>query len=172
MYRIGRPGLYLALFITALIEGTLLGRLSAGHVRPDLMIILVIFVAFHSDLRQSLEAAAVGGLLRGVMTTDSLAVNMAVFIALGFFASYLKDKLFRDSPIAQFLVTFFAAALFNAFVISAKTVLGGIKPTAVIPRQVFFKISFAAGLYTAIFAPPVFFILKRLLGRREARFRL
>ncbi len=163
MYRIGRLRLYIAIIVAFLLESTFFSLIKFGDARPNLILILVIFVGLHSDWEEALEAGVVGGLLRGVLGGGLSGVNLIVLGLCGLFASYCKSKLFKENFITQIILTLSAALAFNALTLFARMITRSIEPVGLdLWRALIFSV-FILSLYTSLFSPPAFFCLKKLL---------
>lgn len=170
MYRVGRLRLYLTLVIILLLESNLFYQLTGSDIRPNLMLIFIVFVGLYSDWREALEAGIVGGLLRGALTSGSVGINLTILGLCGLFVHYCKNKVYRESIFTQVFLTMLLAAIFNAMVFFSGTMARNIDLMSTDIHYSFMSTAIRASLYTALMAPPVFFILKRSLRTRESRF--
>lgn len=162
MCRIGRLRLYLFIVIITLIESTLLFFISIKGMRPDLMLIFVIFVGLYSDWSEALEAGIVGGLLKGAMGIGSIGMSLVLFGLAGLFSAYLKNKVYRDNFLTQIILAFAFALFINMTGIFGRIVLKEADPVNTGLSYAFIPAVLLLSTYTAIFTPPVFFCLKKL----------
>jgi rod shape-determining protein MreD len=92
------PGLLVC--VTA--QTTLLGAASVGGVRPDLFLLLLLFVS----PRMSAEVATVQGFVLGLcqdaLSGGPVGLRAFAYSLLGFLASRLSHDLHTDKPFAQF----------------------------------------------------------------------
>ncbi len=169
MYRIGRARLYAAIIITALLECTLLNIINIGGMRPDLILILVIFIGLYAELGEALEAGAVAGILKGIMTTGPVGINVAILTLCALFAHYCRNKLYRESLLTQIILTLLLAAIVNVLGLFAAVLMddadiiikSGLWHTSVFPVV-------KASLYTSFFGPPAFLLFKHIFKMRKA----
>lgn len=169
MYRIGRWRLYAAIIITILLESTILNLIEIGNIKPDLMLILIIFVGLYSNWRESLEAGVVGGLLKDVISVDTIGVNLILLGLCGLLASYCKNKVFKENLITQLILTLILAMGINILGLFIKIVTKDTGLANIEPRHIA-SFLMPICLYTALFSPPTFFCLKRLFRIKELEF--
>lgn len=169
MYRIGRGRLYITLIITLLLESTFLNLVSIGNIRPNLILILVIFIGLHSDWRESLEAGMVGGLLRGIASTDPIGMNLIILGLCGLFASYCKNKVYKENFLTQIILTLLMAAALNVCSLFTNIVIKNLELAGVNLMFTSIKTIVLLSLYTSLFSPPAFIFLKKLLRVKESK---
>ncbi len=169
MHRIGRFPLYITIIATFIIEGTFLNLMSIGDIKPNLMLIVIIFVGLHSDLARSLEAAFLGGLLRGIAGVGSVGMAVVIFGITALFANYCRNKVFKENFLTQIILTLFVTAAVNGLILFTKVIIKEIELIEINLRRLFVFTVLSLSLYTALLAPPVFLFLKKVLKARELR---
>jgi len=148
------------------LECTLVHEIGFNNVRPNLMLIFIIFVGLFSDWRETLEAGIVAGLLRGAFTMSSVGINLTILSLCGLVTTYCKNKVYRESFLTQIALTFSLGLLFNfLFIFTDKLIVNRELINVEIHRDFIF-LAFKVSLYTAIIAPPVFYFLKKALKVR------
>ncbi|NQT06537.1 MAG: rod shape-determining protein MreD [Candidatus Omnitrophica bacterium] len=167
MYRIGKARAYALIAAGVLVESALLG---IGTAKLDFVLIIIIFISLHSDWRDSLEAGLFGGLLRGILTTGSVGLSMAVFGLSALLATYLKNKIYKESFLAQILLTLSLSLTTGSLSIFFKVVMRGAEPVGIPSWHVSLLTLLLAASYTSILAPPAFFCLNKILKIREPKF--
>ncbi len=170
MYRVGRARLYIAIAVTIILESTFMILFSFNGMRPNLILVLIIFVGLNSDWQEALEAGIVGGLLRGTMTSGSIGINLTILALCGIFASYCKNKVYKESFLAQMALTLVVAILVNTLSLFCKIAIGNVDLMGLGIKRTFAPTVISFSIYTALVAPPAFFCLKRMLSVREQRF--
>ncbi|MFH1753385.1 MAG: rod shape-determining protein MreD [Candidatus Omnitrophota bacterium] len=163
MYGIGRPRLYLVIFIILLLESTVMHEIGFDNVRPNLMLIFIIFVGLFSDWREALEAGIVGGLLRGAFTTSPVGINLTIFSLCALLANYCRNKVYRESFLTQIALTFSLGLFFNILFVFIERLTAAKDIINVDIQLDFASLAFRISLYTALIAPPVFYFLKKTL---------
>jgi len=167
MHRIGRARIYLAIAAVVIIECTLLNALDFRGLRPDLLLILVIFIGLNTDLGGGFEAGAASGLLRGIMSSGSVGTDVVLLGLVGLAAAFLKNKVFKDSALTQIALTAIVAVFYNLAILFVRGVFSDVSSVGIdIQHKVAYAVIYLSA-YTALVAPPVFFCLKRALKVRE-----
>ncbi len=166
MYGIGRLRLYLVILIILFLECTFVHEISLNGIRPNLMLIFIIFVGLFSDWRETLEAGIVAGLLRGAFTMSPVGINLTILSLCGLLTTYCKNKVYRESFLTQIAMAFSLGLLFNLlFIFSGQLMANGELINVDVHRAFVFR-AFMISVYTAIIAPPVFYFLKKALKVR------
>jgi len=138
------------------VELILFDKLRVSGVRPEILLIVTVFFGFHFGTVRGMEIGALSGILKDIFSITGFGINAFSFLLIGFLSGYLKDKLFKDNFVTQFLFSCFSVYLVWAIFI----VLGqaSFSPTA----AVLYK-----GLYTGILAPFLFIVLTKIFGPKE-----
>ena len=63
--------IYLIVFLTALFEGTLLDLIAVGNVKPDILLIIVVFVASYKDLLKAVTVGILAGFLKDILSAGA-----------------------------------------------------------------------------------------------------
>ncbi len=107
-----RTIIFLLLIILAmLLQSTFFSFLQVAGVKPDLILMLVVFNGF---LRGSKEGAFLGflaGLLQDVFTGNYIGINAITKMLAGYLVGLAETRFYKESVVIVSLVTFFAAIL-------------------------------------------------------------
>ncbi|SHK60975.1 rod shape-determining protein MreD [Desulforamulus aeronauticus] len=107
-----RTIIFLLLIILAmLLQSTFFSFLQVAGVKPDLILMLVVFNGF---LRGSREGAFLGflaGLLQDVFTGNYIGINAITKMLAGYLVGLAEARFYKESVVIVSLVTFFAAIL-------------------------------------------------------------
>jgi rod shape-determining protein MreD len=172
MYRVGRLRLYLSIIIILLLETSLLHRLSINNIRPNLMLIFIIFVGLYSDWREVLEAGIIGGLLRGALTTSPVGINLTILCLCGLITTYCKNKVYKESFLTQITMTLFVGLTFNILTLLCGKLVGDVELMNAQIHRAFTSAVILVSVYTSLIAPPTFFCLKKLLKAKTLEYYL
>lgn len=170
MHGIARSRLYLSMCIVFLAEAVFSDWIDIGFTRPNIMLILIIFAGLHLEWKESLEAGLVAGLLRGAASIGHIGASMFIFGLCALFASYCKNKIYKENFLTQIMITFFMAFCFNILALLSKIVI----QEATLVNLNIWRASILSvasfSVYTAAVAPPAFLILIRLFNIREPKY--
>lgn len=148
--------LLILLLCASLIQSTLLGRLNPWMIRPDLFIIFVIFFSLKIDTKQANLRNFFVGITKDVFSAGPLGLNAFLFIICGFFIGSIKDRIFKEHPFTQAIITFIMSLLYGTgyvSILSLSSYSVSITGTG--------WIIIMAALYTALIAPFVYQLLHR-----------
>jgi rod shape-determining protein MreD len=156
----------LVLVAVAVIQSTWLFPMHIMGATPDLVFLLVIFLALHRSSTVGLWAGFFGGVLQDVAGGVPLGFNALLLSLLAYFAGYLRKKFFEEQFPAQVLMVIFfttvhqALAFFwlNTFVETHFSLL------VLLQRALFLC------LWHAILGPLAFWVMKKIFkGHDPAR---
>lgn len=139
------PGL---LIVALLLQVTILDLIRVAGVKPDLVLILVVFNAL---LRGQLNGALWGfgaGLMEDVATGCCFGLNALVQMAVGYLAGMARTRLYVDSGVMVAVVTLLVS-LFGGVV---HYLLFAYVDIFVLPKIALLKIIFPGAVYNALMA--------------------
>jgi rod shape-determining protein MreD len=143
--------LFMVLAVGALtLQGALAPRLDIGPVRPDWLLVCVIFFALHGRRRDAVIAAWLLGFCADLMTLERTGLLSISYAAVAILVSSVREYLFRHEALTQLVVTFITAVVLQVSWLIYRRVL---YPPA---YSLWFDLLSAlilAPLYTAIWAP-------------------
>ncbi len=148
MYR-HRLAIYVTILLLFFVELILFDKLRIYGMRPEILLIATVFFGFHFGIARGMEIGALSGILKDVFSITTFGVNVFLFLLIGFLSGYLKDKLFKENFVTQFLFSCFSVYI-----------VWGFAPVPV--GAVLYK-----GLYTGILAPSLFLVLTKIFGPKE-----
>ena len=153
----------LIVFILGILQSTVLDYIKIFRVKPDVLLISVIFFSLHfGKANFGLLVGFFSGLLEDILSNSLIGVNAFSFGLCGLIMGAQGNKIYKDSLSVQSLVSFIAALFISLF----SYCLFSLISEAVRPFVEYFKyIIFPASLYTALVSPAIFFILSKIFGR-------
>lgn len=152
--------IYIILIFTALFQATLAGLIAIGNIRPDLLLILVVFMAVRKGPLKAAVIGAAAGFLKDILSTGAF-LNTLAFpvcgIAAGLFVQrFYKEKVFAE-PVIVLAASIFVSSVYLAW-FSQWSYPPPIATLAV-------RIAIPTVLYTTLAAPPVFFVLNNFFKK-------
>lgn len=159
----GRLPAYIVVFLLFIAEATILNKLKICGVRPDLLLVTTVFFGFHFGVTRGAEIGFIAGLLKDTLTVGAFGINTFSFLAIGILAGCLKNKLFKENLLSQFFFSFLAVYLLACVHFLS---LGEMARSGAAGQ--FWSAVFRKGLYTAFLAGPLFLLLAKIFGPREA----
>jgi rod shape-determining protein MreD len=153
-------GLFAVLVIPvlAVVQVTLPDRLEIMGLKPDLLLIGVVFFALKTGAVRGFITGMFSGLIFDCFSLSPLGLHLFLFGLVGLVVGRAADRLCYESVPAQMFVIF-AASLSVSVVYLISTRFGSR------PLPFFFafgRIGFPSAVYTTVFAPPLFFFLFRI----------
>lgn len=159
MYKISRLQIYFILVLALILHLTVLDYIKIAGVKPDILLIVVIFFGLFLGNGAGLESGFAAGLFKDLFALDFFGINAFVFALTGFLAGSLGARFSRESKRTQILLVIFLTAfsmtlhfiivsIFSKWVYLnfGEYIAGSIMPTCI---------------YTAIVSIPIFFKLMK-----------
>ena len=110
MHKIGRLQIYLILALALFIHLMLLDHIKILGIKPDIMIIPVIFFGLFLGGGKGLESGIAAGILKDLFALDFFGINSCVLGITGFLAGALGTKFSSQSKNTQILLVIFLTA--------------------------------------------------------------
>jgi len=110
--KISRYSLYIILIAAFLIQLLFLDHIKIAGVKPDLLVLLVVFFAIFFGSGAGAEAGFVAGLFKDTYSLDIFGVNSVLLSLTGLIAGMLSPKLFKESKLTQGLLVFASSVLY------------------------------------------------------------
>ena len=85
--------LYLITILIAVCQLTVINVISIGNIKPDLLLILVIFVAMKKGLVKAALVGILAGFIEDIFSTGAF-INTLAFPVYGILVSLLKEKFY------------------------------------------------------------------------------
>jgi rod shape-determining protein MreD len=131
------------------VQATFLELLDFQGLKPDLLLIVIIFHAFINGYKEGAILGFLGGFLQDLSIGNFIGMNGLVLMAGGYIAGMLGTKLYKDSLIIIFLLVGFIACITQGlnYLLLA---FFGVNTSFVVA---FLEIIIPTSIYTAIIAP-------------------
>jgi len=108
--------LYLITILTAICQVTLINVIAIGNIRPDLLLILVVFVAMKKGLVKAALVGILAGFIKDIFSTGAF-INTLAFPVYGILVSLLKEKFyFVKEKLSVELLIVFAVSIIDSIV--------------------------------------------------------
>ncbi len=137
----------LLIILALLVQSTVYGRMDLFGIRPDLGMLVLIFVASGSETAECALYGFLAGFLQDVYTPEYLGYNSFAMTLLGFFLGILRETLTVENYGVKVLVTFLACLVHDIIYLSFYTALD-----FSLFWRLFLKGSVAGALYTSVLA--------------------
>ena len=144
--------------VFAILQSSVLNIIKIGRIRPDLLLVAVIFYAISEGALFGFFVGILCGFLIDVLSGTLFGLSIFTLGITGLVIGSYKNKLDRDTVAIQVVLTFIVAVLWQAFY---HFVLNLFLKTSSLGNYLF-NLILPYAIYTAAFSPVVFFILSRL----------
>ena len=148
----------LVILALAFIQINFPGRLQPVGVKPDLLLIATVFFALRRGALFGFAAGAFAGFLADCFSRSLLGLNVFLLGSAGLFVGKTGGRFKCDNYLTQMLVTFIVCLVTSTVhLLATKIAVSGPPFLPVLGR-----ILLPGCLYSAVLAPPLFFVLSRL----------
>ncbi|MFC1607073.1 rod shape-determining protein MreD [Candidatus Latescibacterota bacterium] len=111
----------LLISLALLVQSTLLGRFDIYGVRPDLALLVLLFIMKSSDPTESIIYGFLIGFLQDVYTPEYLGFNALTMSVLAFIMGFVRERVTVEKGLVHFLVTFLACILHDSIFLTLYT---------------------------------------------------
>ena len=168
MYSIKRRAAYLAIFFAFAMQMMLSNFHIPQSVRPNLMIIMVVFFALFTDKRFAFETGLVSGFLLDIFSIRFFGLNAVLFACCGYVIGKYNGKFYRESVITHIIITFAVSFLILSlyyFAINLRPLSAAPLPSG--PPRIFASSVFVVSLINAFLGVWIYAFLCRVLRVSE-----
>jgi len=153
--------------VLAILDITAINHVKVFGVKPDLFIAGVLFFALYGGLRCGATAGFIAGLTRDVFGGGPFGINVLFFMLAGTFFGYNFSKFYRNSPPAQAILTFLTGMSYLFFYYIFLKFTKGADDGFFIDIGIWRTTGILFSLYTALAAPLLFFVLRKVFVLRR-----
>ncbi|MDP3804266.1 MAG: rod shape-determining protein MreD [Candidatus Omnitrophota bacterium] len=166
MHKINRAQIYLILLVALILQAGPLNSLKIFGAKPDLMLMSVIFFGLFLGSGLGLESGLAAGILKDIVAFDFFFAKTLTLGLTGLTVGLARNKFFKESSRAEFLVVLF----FTAFSMSFHYLLILIfsKSLTIRYSEFFTCTIIPACLYTGLVSIPLYKILMNVYNLKEA----
>ncbi len=147
----------LVLLAVLLVESTFLSRPEWTYLRPDLFLLLVLFLALKSPTKSGYVLYWLIGLAKDVFSLDRLGVQALLLMVVGLAAETVRGKTFSDHWLTQIILTFI---LCTGLGVAGALIGAGL-------HGLDWPILSSAGV-TAVLSPFALWLLAKLIRKQQA----
>jgi rod shape-determining protein MreD len=117
MYRVRFKSIRFGLisFFIIIFQSTLVQSLALGAVKPDFVLLLVIFFSLYKGPRQGMFYGIVVGLFVDALSGGVSGINSFVFGCLGFVSGLLKERVYINHLLTKLLIGLSAGIFYMFF---------------------------------------------------------
>lgn len=159
MHRVNIFATSILIICAGLIQAAAFDHISLFGVKPDLLLIITIFLSLSSPKGQAIKTAAAAGFIKDITSSSVLGSNAVSFLLMAVFMNYHQRKFYRERAGTQILITFLGCFIAGLLVIVLNIIAGQV----LAPYRPFLIRVFKGAVYTGIISPLVFLLLSKAL---------
>lgn len=154
----------ITLFLCILLQTTLFSSLKICGVKPDLILIVVLYASLWKGVRRGVVVGFIGGMLEDIVSGGLPGANAFAKLTVGLLCGLSPKKFYLGSKRVQIMAAFFGTFLAQTIYLLISRLLGEGRTL-----NSFGTIIFPAALYNALLAPFVFWCIRRFFKGRYDR---
>lgn len=135
--------------ISLLLQVSALNSFQIFGVKPDLLMLVVVFNAFLRGHREGAFVGFTGGIFQDIMTGSYIGLNALTYMTAGYLVGMTESKLYKDSALIIMVLTWFAS-MAGQIVYYLLLSYGGV---FISPVVAFTRVMIPAATYTALLVP-------------------
>ena len=97
--------------ISLILQSTLFPHLTVAGVKPDLVLILVVFYTLLHGSREGALVGAIGGLLQDLLLGQNIGMNALAKIMVGYLFGLLEKKIYKENLLIPMAILFLATLM-------------------------------------------------------------
>lgn len=98
--------LILFVILFALLQSTVLNYVSFAGVKPDILLVIVIFTSFYTDWRFAFKIGLLAGLLKDILSGGIFGLDILIYGFCGLILGLYSKKIYREGPISGVVICF------------------------------------------------------------------
>jgi rod shape-determining protein MreD len=151
------------MYIAGLVlQTTFFSHLTFFGAKPDLLLIIIVFIAIKRGAMPGEIYGFVGGLMEDFVAYGFLGIQALTKTLMGFGAGFLKNKLEENNIILLMLLVFFTAIISGLLGNVARTFFSAYYFLAQDALRVFLS-----ALYTMVLTPVIVPVMKKIYSERK-----
>ncbi|NLO98326.1 MAG: rod shape-determining protein MreD [Peptococcaceae bacterium] len=148
--------LFILLCLCLVFQGTLFQYLSIGGIKPDLVMLLVIYIALHQKPLAGLIYGFAYGLIIDMYMGRYIGLHAIILAVVALLVSYIQQKWYRENVILTMMLVFFLTFL-GQLLLVVMAVTSGLQWSARNPFDTMMGISF----YNCLLVPFTYPLIHR-----------
>lgn len=146
------------LIVVFLFQTTLAFRLDIQGIRPSMLVAAVVAAGFFMDAPHSMIFGFILGYLCDILAGQYMGIYSLPLLALGFLCGQFSSVYFRRNLLSVLTCYLYAYLLVMAvYTVGVSLVFNSIDKGFYVLKSLFFE-----GIYSVIFVPPMYFLLRRV----------
>ncbi|MGI6224882.1 MAG: rod shape-determining protein MreD [Peptococcales bacterium] len=135
-------------FFSLILQSTIFNEFLVAGVKPDLLLIIVIFFALFNGPRQGAFIGLGLGLLEDLFQAKYFGLNAASKLTTGLIIGFMEKRIYKDNFLVPILVLFIGSFIHMAFYYLYTNIVG-----YSVGVHDFFRVAVPFAIYNMCFAP-------------------
>jgi len=146
---------------SAVLQSTLLNHLTIVGVKPDLILLVVVFLGLFKGSTVGAMVGFCGGLIYDLTSSSLLGLNALSLTLVGFLVGLIQGKVYGENIVFQVALVFAATLMSNILFFLLSAIFYLASPLG----HGLGRIILPAAIYNICLVIPIFWVMRKLLGR-------
>ncbi len=151
------------LILLAIVQSTLLHYIAIMGVKPDILLVALVFIAIRRGSMTGQISGFIGGLAEDVISIAPLGFNALIKTVTGFLYGIMEDKIVMDPIIFPFILVAIATFIKYIFI----TIIAALFSLKGNYGLIFSKIFIVELIYNSFSAPFIFALLSLIKSLKQ-----
>ena len=162
MYRVSIIAIIMMVVCAGFIQVTAFDYIEIAGINPDILLLIVVFVALSCQKSETIKAAIAAGFIKDVTSSSVFGSYVLSFLVLGLLLNYHQRRFYKERVLTQISFGFFSYIFVAIFAFG----LNLIAHKGLGLFNTFLNIALKGAFYTGAVSPMVFFISSKILRIR------
>jgi len=155
--------IFLIIVVGLLQSSNLLASLSIGSVKPDIVLILIIYLSLNYNLLLSETVGFISGIIEDILSKSLLGINGLILTLISFSLNRFKTKIYTEKIFSAIVVVFITSIIKGILYFLLILLFVGDINT----YNFFIKIMIPESLYNSVLVIIIFPIFRLILEGRK-----
>jgi rod shape-determining protein MreD len=146
---------------SVVLQSILLNHLTIVGAKPDLILLVVVFLGLFKGSTGGAMAGFCGGLIYDLMSSSLLGLNALSLTLVGFLVGLIHGKVYGENIVLQVVLAFAATLMSNILFFLLSAIFHLASPLG----HGLGRIILPAALYNICLVLPIFWVMRKFLGR-------
>jgi len=151
--------IYFFIILVALFQIIFANLMAIGNIRPDFLLVFVVFIALSKGPLKAAAAGATAGFIKDILSTGAF-LNTFSFFLCGVIVGLFAQRFHKEKAFVQPMIVCAACVFVSLVYLFWFSRWDYPQPVAMLAG----RIGFPTALYTALVTPPLFFLFSKLTG--------
>lgn len=154
--------IFFLILIILLQSSNIIETIKIGNIKPNLVLIYLIFISLNSTEVFSINLGFWSGILMDILSQTIIGINSLCYTLLSYILNSLKTKVYSEKAISALIITFIVSIIFYILFFSLIYIFS----ERINFQNALIKIVLPVSVYNSILSIPLFSIFNSLFVKK------